>query len=203
MKGKLGKKTWMMIGLALAWLPAAGALAAESPLDTRINMGVRDAPADDTFRTFAKLMSAEAVVDPALKGKVTVELKNVRVRTLLDAVCESIGCRWELQPGNPPKLRVSALPTGNPPPAAKVGPKEPLDLKVTGADGKDVLKTFGQILSAEVVLDPAIAGTVTLDLENTPWDQALDAVCAALGCNWELIEAPKRVLKVVAKNRKV
>jgi type II secretory pathway component GspD/PulD (secretin) len=201
MKGK--RTTWTLMALALAGLPAAGARAAESPLETRINMAVRDAPADDTFRTFARLMSAEAVVDPALKGTVTVELKNVRVRTLLDTVCESIGCRWELQPGNPPKLRVSALPAGNPAPAAKPGPKEPLDLKVTKAKGREILMTFGQILSAEVVLDPAIDGTVTLDLENTPWDQALDAVCAALGCNWELVEAPKRVLKVVPRNRKV
>jgi type II secretory pathway component GspD/PulD (secretin) len=202
MNRKIGSRTWLVIALALAFLPAAGARAAESPLDARINMAVRDAAADDTFRTFAKLMSAEAVVDPALKGTVTVELKNVRVRTLLDAVCESIGCRWELQPGNPPKLNVSVLSPGKPAPSMKSGLKEPLDLRVTNANGKEILKTFGQILSAEVVLDPAIAGTVTLDLENTPWDQALDAVCAALSCNWELVEAPMRVLKVVPKGRK-
>jgi type II secretory pathway component GspD/PulD (secretin) len=202
MKRKIGSKTWLVIALALAVLPTVGARAAESPLDARINMAVHDAAADDTFRTFAKLMSAEAVVDPALKGTVTVELENVRVRTLLDAVCESIGCRWDLQPGNPPKLRVSALSTGNPAPAVKVGPKEPLDLRVTKAKGQEILKTFGQILSAEVMLDPSIDGTVTLDLENTPWDQALDAVCAALSCNWELVESPMRVLKVVPKGRK-
>ena len=202
MNGNTGRKIWMMMALALAWLSAIAARAAENPLDTRISMAVRDAAADDTFRTFAKLMGTEAVVDPALKGKVTVELKNVRVRTLLDAVCESIGCRWDLQPGNPPKLRVYALPAGNPASAAKAGPKEPLDLRVTKAKGQEILKTFGQILSAEVELDPSIDGTVTLDLENTPWDQALDAVCAALGCNWELVESPARVLKVVAKGKR-
>lgn len=200
MNGNIRRKTWLAMAVAL--LTAASARAAENPLDTRIDMAVRDAAADDTFRTFAKLWGAEAVVDPALKGKVTVELKNVRVRTLLDAVCESIGCRWDLQPGNPPKLRVSALSAGNPVPAAKVGPKEPLDLRVTKAKGQEILKTFGQILSAEVLLDPSITGEVTLDLENTPWDQALDAVCAALSCNWELVESPMRVLKVVPKGRK-
>ncbi len=197
----IGRK-WMMMALALAWLTATSARAAD-PLDARVDMTVHDAAVDDTFRTFAKMFSADAVVDPALKGtKVTVELKNVRVRTLLDVVCESVGCRWELQPGNPPKLRVSALSAGNSAPAAKPGPKEPLDLRVNKAKGREVLTTFGQILSAEVVLDPAIDGTVTLDLENTPWDQALDAVCAALGCNWELVEAPKRVLVVSSKGKK-
>jgi type II secretory pathway component GspD/PulD (secretin) len=203
MNGNTGRKMWMMIALALAWLTATSARAAD-PLEARVDMTVRDAAVDDTFRTFAKMFNAEAVVDPALKGaKVTVELKNVRVRTLLDTVCESIGCRWDLQPGNPPKLRVSALPAGKPAPEVKAGSKEPIDLRVNKAKGQEILKTFGQILSAEVVVDSSIDGTVTLDLENTPWDQALDAVCAALGCNWELIESPMRVLKVVPKNRKI
>jgi type II secretory pathway component GspD/PulD (secretin) len=178
------------------------ARAAENPLDAKINIALRDAAPDDTFRSFAKLLSAEAEVAPALKGKVTVELHNVRVRTLLDAVCESIGCRWELQPGNPPKLRVWLAPAGKPAPATRPVVDEPIDLRVTSADGRDVLKTFGEILSATPEVDPAIAGKVSLDLENAPCSQALDKVCQTLGCNWELVEGPPRVLRVTMKGRR-
>ncbi|HYX25349.1 MAG TPA: hypothetical protein VFC23_14435 [Thermoanaerobaculia bacterium] len=201
MIGSIGRKRWLAVAFALACLPAA-ARAAENPLDARINIALRDASPEDTFRSFATLLSAEAEVAPALKGKVTVELRNVRVRTLLDAVCESIGCRWELQPGSPGKLRVWPVPAGKPAAATRPVVDEPIDLRVTNADGRDVLKTFGQILSAAPEVDPAIAGKVSLDLENAPCGQALDKVCQALGCNWELVEGPPRVLKVTVKGKR-
>lgn len=188
--------------VAVAWLLVAVAAsgAEKSPLDERVNMAVRDADAADTFRTFAKLVNAEPVVSPELKGKVTVELQNVRVRTLLDAVCESIGCRWELAAGNPPKLRVSPAPvTAQSTP--RVEGKEPLDLKVTDAKAREVLGVFAQILGAEPDIAPAISGTVTFDLQKTPWDEALDAVCEQLNCEWKLTEGARKVLRVTPRKK--
>ncbi len=192
----------LRILMVLVFSPAAGALAADNPLDARINIALREAAPDDTFRSFAKLLNAEAQVAPAVKGKVTVELRNVRVRTLLDAVCESISCRWELQPGHPAKLLVVPVAAGKAAPAARQAIDEPIDLKVTEADGRDVLKTFGEILSAQSEVDPAITGTLSLDLEAAPCGQALDKVCLALGCDWVLLEGPPRLLKVTAKGKK-
>jgi type II secretory pathway component GspD/PulD (secretin) len=193
---------WLAVALVLAWLPTAGALAADNPLDARVNIALRDATPDDTFRSFAKLLNAEAEVAPSVKGKVTVELRNVRVRTLLDAVCESIACRWELQPGTPPKLQVLPAPAGKATPAAPTAVDEPIDLRVTNADGRDVLKTFGELLSAQAEVDPGISGTVTLDLVNAPCGQALDKVCQVLGCDWLLLEGPPRLLRVTTKAKK-
>lgn len=192
----------IMGGAVLAGLlGAAGAFGADSRLDTRINMAVRDADPADTFRTFAKLMGVEAVVSPNLTGKVTLELKNVRVRTLLDAVCESIGCRWELTPDNPPKLRVDPEP-GDAARSRSVEAKEPIDLKVTKADARDLLATFGQILGAQTDIDPAITGEVSIDLRQTPWDRALDTVCHALSCEWKLVEGERKVLRVTPRSKK-
>jgi type II secretory pathway component GspD/PulD (secretin) len=185
--------------MVLAGLAARGAFAADSPLDARINIALREATPEDTFRSFAKVLNAEVEVASSVKTKVTVELRNVRVRTLLDAVCESISCRWELQPGNPPKLQVWPAPPGKEKVAARTAVEEPIDLRVTGADGRDVLKTFGEILGAKVEVDPAIAGTLSLDLVDAPCGQALDKVCEALGCDWVLLEGPQRLLKVTAK----
>jgi hypothetical protein len=33
------------------------------------------------------------VIDPAVREPISIELHNVRARALLDAICESIGCR--------------------------------------------------------------------------------------------------------------
>jgi type II secretory pathway component HofQ len=62
----------------------------------------------------------------------------------------------------------------------------PIDLRVTNADVREVLQTFGEIVGAKAMVDPAIQGTATFTLENTPWNKALDAVCATAGCEWSL-----------------
>jgi type II secretory pathway component GspD/PulD (secretin) len=136
-----------------------------------------------------------------------VELHNVRVRVLLDTVCESLGCRWRLEAGSPPKLRVLPAAAAKPEGSADRGKpaiKEAIDLKVTEADGRDVLKTFGEVLDADIAVDPAIKGTLTLDLEAAPVDQCLDTVCKMLGCEWSFTEGAngrKAVLRVAPKKR--
>jgi type II secretory pathway component HofQ len=75
---------------------------------------------------------------------------------------------------------------------------EPIDLRVTNADARDVLKTFGEILGVKAV-DPAIQGKATFNLEGTPWNQALDAVCATAGCDWSLEGG---VLRVTPRKKK-
>lgn len=63
-----------------------------------------------------------------------------------------------------------------------------------------VLKTFSEILSMEVELDPRITGTVTFELENTPVGQALDQICATANCEWKVDTAGKNpVLRFAAK----
>lgn len=185
-----GIRMWGL-GLGLLLFGAGGMLAEPADprngLDERIDMALKKAAPADLFGTFAKMLNAEAVVDPAIREPVSIELHNVRARTLLDTLCESIGCRWSLEPGNPPKLRVTAVPsTGSPAPVKAVADGEPIDLRVTNADVQDVLKTFGEIVRAKASVDPAIQGKVSFNLENTPWNKALDAVCAIAGCEWSL-----------------
>jgi type II secretory pathway component GspD/PulD (secretin) len=187
-------------GLAGLLLSAAAAFAAPAanPLDQKVEMVLKDTGAEDLFRTLARMTGVEAEVAPGVRGKVSIELHNVRVRTLLDAVCESIGCRWTLDSG---KLRVTPGPAEARGSGKPTAPKDPIDLKVTGADVHDLLNTFAQIMSAKAVIDEAVKGTVSLNLENTPCDQALDAVCMAAGCDWSY-DADKRVLRVVPKPKR-
>lgn len=213
------RRTWklglgLMIFLAAATAPAraepAGAGEKPDKLDERIDMAIKNAAPDDLFGTFAKLFgpNAVAVVDPAVRGPVTIELHNVRARTLLDAICESIGCRWSVvaaTPATPAKLLVVPLRAKEHPEGAPKTPiKEPIDLKVTDADGRDVLRTFGEMLGAELVVEPGVAGQVSLALENMPVDQTLDAVCKSLGCEWSFTEGGngrKPVLRVWPKRK--
>lgn len=199
MKTQRRLMTRMVLGLA-GFLLGASAFAAPppGPLDAKVEMVVKEADPAELFSTLAKMVGAELALEPGLTGKISLELHHVSVRTILDAVAESTGCRWTFDGSTkPPRLRVIPGPAEpRPEPLAKRGfPKEPIDLRVTGADVQDVLRTFGEILGGTAVVDPAIQGKVSLNLENTPCDEALTAVCAAVGCDWSY-DAGKRVLRV-------
>lgn len=59
------------------------------------------------------------------------------------------------------------------------GPKytgKRISLNFKDADLKDVFRLFHEITGFNIVLDPAVAGTLTIVLENVPEDQALDII---------------------------
>jgi type IV pilus assembly protein PilQ len=83
---------------------------------------------------------------------------------------------------------------------------EPIDLKVTNADVTDVLRTFAQISGLNVIVQPGVTGTVTAELENVPWDQALEQILKINNLDYELDGnvmriAPTNVLKNEATER--
>jgi type IV pilus assembly protein PilQ len=51
-----------------------------------------------------------------------------------------------------------------------------ISLNFKDADLKDVFRLFHEITGYNIVLDPAVQGTVTIVLENVPEDQALDII---------------------------
>jgi type IV pilus assembly protein PilQ len=83
---------------------------------------------------------------------------------------------------------------------------EPIDLKVTNADVTDVLRTFAQISGLNVIVQPGVTGTVTAELENVPWDQALEEVLKINNLDYELDGnvmriAPTETLRKEAQER--
>jgi type IV pilus assembly protein PilQ len=55
----------------------------------------------------------------------------------------------------------------------------PVSLDFQGADLRAVLRTFSEISGLNIVIDPAVQGTVDVALRDVPWDQALDIILAA------------------------
>ncbi len=52
----------------------------------------------------------------------------------------------------------------------------PVSLDFQGADLRSVLRTFSEISGLNLVIDPAVQGTVDVALRDVPWDQALDNI---------------------------
>jgi type IV pilus assembly protein PilQ len=83
---------------------------------------------------------------------------------------------------------------------------EPIDLKVTNADVTDVLRTFAQISGLNVLIQPGVGGQVTAEMENVPWDQALEQILKINNLDYELDGnvmriAPTSVLQREAQER--
>ena len=55
----------------------------------------------------------------------------------------------------------------------------PVSLDFQGADLRAVLRTFSEISGLNIVIDPAVQGSVDLILNEVPWDQALDQILRA------------------------
>jgi type IV pilus assembly protein PilQ len=62
---------------------------------------------------------------------------------------------------------------------ASTGPKytgEPISVNLKDVDLKDFFRLIHEISGLNVVLDPNVHGTLTIVLDDVPWDQALDIV---------------------------
>lgn len=58
---------------------------------------------------------------------------------------------------------------------------EPISLSLRDAPLPEVLRTFAKLAGVNLVLDPRVQGTVTVELVDVPWDQALAVILKTHG----------------------
>jgi type IV pilus secretin PilQ/predicted competence protein len=63
---------------------------------------------------------------------------------------------------------------------------EPISMSLQDADVREVLRTFARISGLNIVIQPGVRGTVTVELERVPWDQALDQILKINNLGYEL-----------------
>lgn len=73
---------------------------------------------------------------------------------------------------------------------------EPMSLELKDADVKDVLRTFAKLTGLNVVVDPDVSGSVTVELTNVPWDQCLDIILRINGLDYVVENNVLRVAKL-------
>jgi type IV pilus assembly protein PilQ len=83
---------------------------------------------------------------------------------------------------------------------------EPMTMSLRDADIKDVLRSFAQISGLNIVVQPQVSGTVTVELTNVPWDQALDQILKINGLDYQLEGnimrvAPRQLLQREAQQK--
>lgn len=73
---------------------------------------------------------------------------------------------------------------------------EPISLRLKDADIKDVLRTFSELTGLNIVVDPGVSGSVTVELHDVPWDQALDLILKINGLDYVLENNVLRVAPI-------
>ncbi len=63
---------------------------------------------------------------------------------------------------------------------------DPITMSLKDADIKDVLRSFSGITGLNVVVHPGVKGSVTVELTEVPWDQALDLILKINSLNYVL-----------------
>lgn len=73
----------------------------------------------------------------------------------------------------------------------------PITLQVKDADTRDVLRMISEASGFNIIVHPSVQGHLTLNLENVPWDQALDVVLKTSGL---LADRNQSVLRVMPRD---
>ena len=84
-----------------------------------------------------------------------------------------------LAQATPPPAQLPAQTTPSPMDTTRKFTGHPISMDFQGADLRAVLRTFAEISGLNVVIDPAVTGTVDVALRDVPWDQALDIILRA------------------------
>jgi type IV pilus assembly protein PilQ len=87
------------------------------------------------------------------------------------------------EPQNPPAAAMPQVATPSP---DKRYTGDPISVNLKDVDLKDFFRLIHEISGLNVVLDPSVRGTVTLVLDEVPWDQALDIVLRNNGLTKEI-----------------
>jgi type IV pilus assembly protein PilQ len=86
-------------------------------------------------------------------------------------------------PAQPSQSPGAQLPAAGDQPGSSRGGRQytghPISLDFQGADLRAVLRVFAEESGLNVVIDPAVQGTVDVALHDVPWDQALDIILRA------------------------
>ncbi|MBI4480401.1 MAG: type IV pilus secretin PilQ [Acidobacteria bacterium] len=73
---------------------------------------------------------------------------------------------------------------------------EPISLNLKDVDLKDFFRLMHEVSGLNVVLDPGVAGVVTIVLDEVPWDQAMDIVLKNNGLEARTLGNVVRIAKI-------
>ena len=166
-------RTWCAVVLSLLVVTLSAPALAQDAAAKKVTLDLNGVAPAAAFKAVAEAIGVSVTVDAAVTDPVDITVRNVSAKTALNAVCESIGCRWTLT-GNTLVVKPEA--------AVKVGVVmrgergAAVDKTKAKARAQVVLATFKQKLPSDMNFENA-----PLDVVNKRLSEAL-RLRVELGC---------------------
>ena len=162
--------------------------SASAPLDMRVSVQYVNSKPEHILQMLAKAAGLTVDVSSPDLRPVTLTLSNVRLRTALDAICDTAACAWKLD-GTAIKVTSSGTPAASGlPPLVSVALDE--------VAVPEVFRAIGAAVGVAVVIEGRIERPpVTVKFTNAHTSAVLDHLCKNAGCTWEY-DSGSRQLRV-------
>ncbi len=154
-------------------------VAAAQQSDARVTLRVEGRSLDEVVRYLREQSGANIVLLGGGEREISLELNDVPWREALDLACEIAGCVVDERE------------------AGVLAVEQPtrVDFKFKDGDIREIVDTIATLASANIVVAPEVQGTLTLNLTNVPWRDALDVAVKTLG--FTVVRENRGVLRVV------
>jgi len=158
---------------AMAGQPAA----AGDPLQARVTIDYREAPAADVIRALAGAAGLTVEIGAGKLRPVTITLTNVRLGTALSALCDNALCSWRLDGS----LKITPIEIGQ---RALLPPR--VSFSFDGTPASDVFRALAAAIDVPVTVDSTLpANEVSLKFNNAATSDVLNMLCNIVQCEWD------------------
>lgn len=153
------------------------------PGNKLFNLDVEDAALDVVLETISGYAGRRILVSPEVDETITVTLTQVSWQDALELVSQLAGCRVEERPGG-------ALLLTQPP---------EVTIQFTDANVRTVIQMLASYSKRNIVISPSVRGSVTLDLKEARWDEALLSIVHTVG-DFSVVLQGHDIIKVVTRS---
>ena len=170
-------RTWPAVVLSLLVVTLSAPALAQDATAKKVTLDLNGVAPAAAFKAVADAIGVSVTVDAAVTDPVDITVRNVSARTALNAMCESVGCRWTLSGGSL---------------AVRAGTDAAAGTLYAVSSGKGVNRA--KVARTQVVLD-ALKQKLPSDMKfkNAPLDEV----------NLRLSEALKMTVQVACKDTSV
>jgi hypothetical protein len=162
---------------------------AADPLQSRVSIDYRDAPAADVIRALAAADGLTVDIGAGQLRPVTITLTNVKLGTALTAVCENASCVWDLKQ----VLKVTPIASEK-----RLSLPPMVSFEVHDVPPRDVFRALAIALDVPLTIEVAFSNEPTsFRVSRAATSDALTLLCRFNRCQWTF--DPERGLRVLAK----
>jgi hypothetical protein len=156
-----------------------GTRSASAPLEMRVSVQYVNSKAPDVIQVLAKAAGLSVEMPSTPLQPVTITLTNVRLRTALDAICDTASCTWRLD-GTIIKVAAAG--------SLKTAPTLPatVSIELEQVPVPDVFRALGAAINVPLTIEGTVERPpMTVKFTNANTTMVLDFICKNAGCSWE------------------